>query len=128
MKKYVDWMIIAGLTLIVLVVIVAQYKTKLMTYKPWHSNQVAITKISVISGHEFDLTLVDGRRILGHLKITTSKEATKKVVDLFNSITNPVVVLLEKKDNDWVIEIEVSQKGNTVKLTDWLKQQKLVFE
>lgn len=127
-KKIIDLGVLGIVLLLSFVIVFVRSNTNRSFSIFPTDDRCSIQRISVISGHEYDLNLVDGRRILGHLPIQTSKDATKKVIGFLNSITNPVVTLKEKKDTYWIVEIEVSQKGDTVKMTDWLRQQKLVFE
>jgi 16S rRNA U1498 N3-methylase RsmE len=81
--------------------------------------------IRVIQGHEFDLTLTNGRRIHAVLSVKTPKESKDKVVAHINKSTNPKVILYEQlKEGTWVVDLVFSQGS----LTGWLHKEKLVWE
>lgn len=95
-------------------------------------NPIKITKVDVIKGHEFDLTLQDGRVIHALLSIESIKDCKSKVVELFASSTDPKVVLLTKKDNNWVVQVYLTIKDDKneeieVSLNEWLKQKNLIY-
>lgn len=97
------------------------------------NHPVKVSQIHVIHGHEFDLTLEDQRRIHALLVIKTPIEAKSRVLELLNKSSNPCVVLKEKKDDVWVVDLYVTTKdieNNQVEvdLTTWLRDKKLVFE
>lgn len=94
---------------------------------PLVKQRVAVQRIRVISGHEFDVTLRDGRRIHGRLPVDTPLEATKEVVKLINSSTDPEVVLLNRENELWLIEIHLTVNGKKIRLVDWLSQNNLIW-
>jgi thiamine monophosphate kinase len=123
---------------LVLVVLVAVVVLGIFAYS--HKNKVITTpllhrfqsltqetheavRIIVISGHEFDLTLTDGRRVYAKLQVQTPQEAKHKVVAYINQSKNPVVVVYEK-GNEWTVDL-VFESGS---LTNWLRTQQLVWE
>lgn len=89
---------------------------------------VDVQHIIVLSGHEYDLKLADGRRIKGVLEVVTPIEATEKVVRFLNTVTKPKVVLLSQMPTGpWIIRLYVNSNGETVEMVSWLKAQKLVW-
>lgn len=96
-----------------------------------------VKRIEVISGHEFDLKLEDGRRIYGHLSIMTPREAKGRVVRLLNNVSNPRVVVKSRGNPEdvafrtptlWTIDIFLAVNGEEIMLSKWLKKQGLVLQ
>lgn len=93
--------------------------------------EIAVKKVAVLQGHEFDITLSDDRRIHAILAIQTPPEAKEKVVKFLNHSVKPRCVVLEKNSGAWTIDLIVEQSmmsESAQSLTDWLRQQKLVWE
>jgi len=95
-------------------------------------NPIEIVKVDVIKGHEFDLTLKDGRIIHALLSVESVKDCRSKVVDLFAKSTDPKVILSEKKANYWIVEVYLTIKDDKneeieVSLNEWLKQKNLIY-
>jgi hypothetical protein len=94
---------------------------------PVITGTLAIKRIRVISGHEFDITLEDGKRMKGQLEVVTptgaGSEVTKKVTDLINSAVNPKVVLLREGK----VDILLTVNNKELSLSKWLKDNKLVW-
>lgn len=93
---------------------------------------IKIVKVDVIKGHEFDLTLQDGRIIHALLYVESLKDCKSKVVALFAKATDPKAVLLEKKGNSWIVEVYLTIKDDKneeieVSLDEWLKQKNLIY-
>lgn len=95
-------------------------------------NPIPILKIDVIKGHEFDLTLSDGRIIHALLSVESIRNSKSKVIDLLSISTDPKVILLNKKDNFWIVEIYLTIKDSKneeieISINEWLKQKNLVY-
>lgn len=93
---------------------------------------VDIIKINVIKGHEFEITLKDGRIIHGILNVESIKGSEKQVINLLSNSNNPKVILLEKNSNIWTVQIYITTKGLNnsniqVDLSEWLRQKKLIY-
>jgi hypothetical protein len=109
-------------------VVVLNQRTSKTVSLPINAEEHSVVRIHVLTGHEFDLLLKDGKRIKGKLRVVTPIEATKKVVQLLNRSTNPKVILLEKQDHWWEIELKFKVDGNEMILSEWLIDNRLVWE
>lgn len=87
-----------------------------------------IQKIGVLVGSSFDLLLRDGRRIKGQLERPFPSEAKEEIVNLANISRYPRVVMYEKKDDVWLVDLVFEVNGEDVKLSKWLEAQGLVFQ
>lgn len=93
--------------------------------------KISIKKIIVISANSFDLTLKDqeNTRVLTRLKVNVADEAKQKLIDLFNTISNPQVQLLEKQaDGKWAVEIFFTIDEQEQNLVSWLESKNLVYK
>lgn len=125
------WMLLAAVVLLSSLIFVAYESNKEPAVK---NNPVAqifrmnqefeIRKITVLQGHEFDLTLVDGRRVHAKLSINTPPEARRKVVEHINKSRHPRCVVLDRASDYWTVDL-LFEAGS---LTDWLQQQNLVWD
>lgn len=88
------------------------------------NEEFKVRKITVLQGHEFDLTFVDGRRVHARLPINTPPEAKHKVVEYINNSRNPRCVVLDRSAEAWTVDL-LFDAGS---LTDWLRQQNLVWD
>lgn len=89
-----------------------------------------IKKIKVISGHEYEITYAIQDRdicIEGKLPIKTKIESKIKVISLLNSITNPRLLIISKNNDFCIIEIIFQQNDKDVKISEWLKYNKLAY-
>lgn len=87
-----------------------------------------VKHIGVISGHEFDLKLEDGRRVHALLDVKTAPEAKEHVVRVLNNARSPRIRLIEKNGSDWRVELYVKIDGQEVNFVSWLRQMDLVWE
>jgi len=87
-----------------------------------------ITKIGVLNGHEFDLELENGERVHAVLTVDSTPEATEEVIKLINKSINPRIVVLDKRDNLWVIELHLTVREIEFKLSDWLVDRNMIWE
>jgi len=93
--------------------------------------KISIKKIIIISANSFDLTLKDqeNTRVLTRLKVNVADEAKQKLIDLFNTISNPQVQLLEKQaDGKWSVEIFFTIDQQEQNLVSWLESKNLVYK
>lgn len=93
--------------------------------------KISIKKIIIISANSFDLTLKDqeNTRVLTRLKVNVADEAKQKLIDLFNTISNPQVQLLEKQaDGKWAVEIFFTIDQQEQNLVSWLESKNLVYK
>jgi len=92
---------------------------------------VKILKVDVIKGHEFDLTLEDGKIIRALLSVESVKDSKNKVIEIFANSTDPKVILIKKENNFWIVEIYLTFKNENkeieVSLNEWLKQKNLIY-
>jgi hypothetical protein len=93
---------------------------------------VAVEKIRVITGSEFDISLINGKRIHGVLETYAptgqGEEVSKAVEDLINHSENPRVKLLSKDREVWKIEMYLKVDGKNVVLSDWLKNNQMTWK
>lgn len=81
--------------------------------------------VRVVSGHEFDVTIQDGRLMHVKLAVTTPVEAKRAVVWFLHDVNKqPAKLVVDKKNK--AADLLVKVEGN-VSLTSWLKCKKLVF-
>jgi hypothetical protein len=92
------------------------------------SESHSIVRIHPLTGHEYDLLLKDGRRVLARLRVITTPEARKKVIELINSSKNPRVELIHKEADTWEAEIYLMFNGTEISLTEWLQKNHLTWE
>jgi hypothetical protein len=89
-----------------------------------------VKRVTVNSGCVFDIMIDDVllSRIMGRLSVKTATEAKKKVIDLLNNCTKPRIVLKNKDvDGIWVLDLYLTIDGSELNLTNWLKDNKLVY-
>lgn len=90
-----------------------------------------VSKITVLRGDSFDVTLKDGNdsRILAKLPVMAVENSKGKVIDVLNHSTKPRVVLRDKQsDGRWMIDLFFEQDGKEINLSDWLASNKLVYK
>lgn len=95
--------------------------------------KIAIKRIRVISGHEFDILLENKKRIHGQLRVVTptgpGSEAARKVTALLNSCTDPKVEMFESNDDFlWKVELYFKVNKEDVVLSEWLRRNGLIWE
>jgi hypothetical protein len=92
----------------------------------------SIEKIRVIAGNEFDIWTVNGERIHGFLEVNTpdgtGSEVAGAVQKLLNQCENPIVKLLRKDGEAWKVEIYLKVSGQDVILSDYLKQNSMIWK
>ena len=93
----------------------------------------AVSKIRVIAGNEFDIWTVSGERIHGFLEVDTpsgtGSEVAGAVQKLFNECQNPMVKILRKdKDDAWKVELYLQVSGQTVILSEYLRQNSMIWK
>lgn len=92
-----------------------------------------ITRIQVLSGHEYDLSLEDGRRIKASLNVFSTPESKELMVHFLNRSSNPKVILEKEDGNLWYVSIYVTVRNAVgqdveINLARWLKEKNLVYD
>ena len=124
-KKGRTWLI--GVVVVLGVALVLLYNAKSLPLPGlseifYESHEVR--KIQVLQGHEFDVLLVDGKRIHAYLKIKTPPEARDRVIVFINHSTCPKMIMYKQEQNGWIVDLTFSEGS----LTDWLVREGLVWE
>lgn len=115
-----------------------QYKTG--AFEPKHEPAVeqmlgqsyAIEYIEPLGGNEFDIRMETGMRIHAFLEVDAPPRTQKEVVQLLSTVTNPVVILIDKDEEDqhWLVDVlftDTTGRQN-VSLTATLQASKSVWE
>jgi len=89
--------------------------------------QIRILTIRVISGSEFDLTLIDKRRVHVELGVETTPDAKSKVVEMCSNSSHPRVILKKKESDHWIADLFFTLDESEINLTEWLKQKQLTY-
>jgi hypothetical protein len=133
-------LLILGLWLLIVLILylkVQQTNQKTPFFKENENSQITagnksydVKRVTVNSGCVFDIMIDDVllSRIMGRLSVKTATEAKKKVIDLLNNCTKPRIVLKNKDvDGIWVLDLYLTIDGSELNLTNWLKDNKLVY-
>lgn len=93
----------------------------------------SVTEITVLAGNEFDLKLENGKRIHAKLVVNTVPDAKYRVINYLNETQKPRVVILGKQGDTWMVDLHVRMESQAslwkeVSLTNWLKENELVWE
>lgn len=96
-------------------------------------NPIGVQKINVLNGDEFELILDNQQKIHAVLDVRTTPSAKPRVVELFNKITKPRIILKHQQNDTWVVQFYVTTpdlSGNLVEvsLSKWLTEKKLIYE
>lgn len=86
-----------------------------------------IESVRVQQPHEFEIKIYDVGWIKGQLREKAPMLARKPVIELFNNATDPKVILVEKVDNTWLIDIKLTVNAKEIDLVSWLKEQGFLF-
>jgi len=106
----------------------SQQPVSIITSPPEINLSYQITKIEIVSGDEFYLKLDDGRSIKAHLEVDTLPGTKSKVIGLLNDSKLPRVKIRRKDQDGWLVDIFLSQNGQEISLSDWLRLNKMVLE
>jgi hypothetical protein len=88
-----------------------------------------ISRIIVLRGDAFDITLKNESRVLVRLSVAATENARGKVLDLLNHSTNPRAKLIERQpDGRWTIDLLFVYQGNETDLAKWLETNNLVYQ
>ena len=126
--KYLNYL------LIVLFLLFAGCRHPLVMPRPIETCDVANDGIYVFpdSGSEFGISLKDGRRLHCLLSIKTSRGAHDEVVRFINQSQSPQVIIYDKKDDGWLVDLRLIQCTGTacrpISLTQWLREKQLAWE
>jgi hypothetical protein len=129
---------VLGLWLLIAIVLLLRTKSQDEVINPINNNSIVeanknyeIKKITVFDANTFDITLKDDllKRISACLSVKSSLDSKKKIIELFNHAQNPVVSLKQKNsDGKWLVEIFLDHDGKKVQMTEWLKNNNLVYQ
>jgi hypothetical protein len=122
------FLIIANLLLAIFFIFAINNRSEDLIVNPSIAEHYPISRIRVIQGHDFDITLKNGNRIRANLRYATAPEAQQEVVEFFNSSLNPNVVLYEKLDHIWIVDIKAVHSGKEMGLLGWLRAKNLVWD
>ncbi len=87
-----------------------------------------VRRIQVIEGHVFDITLINGRRIEGRLDVVTPPQAVNRVIEILNKSRDPHVYIITRENYGWKVKMSLSIGDHRIFLSDWLRQQGLVWD
>lgn len=143
-RKRVFELVIIGLWLMIAIIMAIRYNQNYFDALPMpekltmpavpesqKGKEFDIRKVIVLNGDTFDLTLKDdgSTRILGKLNVLSTANAKEEVVDLFNHVSSPKVVLREKQlDGRWIVDIFVIKDNQKINLSEWLVSNNLVYK
>ena len=103
------------------------YQTPFVIDGLQEGKEYKVETVRVQKGHEFEIKIYDVGWIKGVLSKKTPVLSRKPVLELINSSTNPRVILIERLDNHWTVDIKLTEDGQEVDLISWLKNQGLLF-
>jgi len=89
-----------------------------------------IKQIKIISTDRYEVTFLSKDEFVcidGHLNCKIKSGSKNKVINLLNSIECPMLLIIDKNDFDYTIEIIFKQNGKDIKFSEWLKYNKLVY-
>ena len=121
------FLIIANLLLAIFFIFVINNRSEDLIVNPSIPKYYPISRIRVIQGHDFDITLRNGKRIRANLRYATAPEAQQEVVTFLNSSLSPNIILHEKSDHIWIVDIKAIYNGKEMELLEWLKAKNLVW-
>lgn len=92
----------------------------------------SISRINVLSGDEFDITLSDSRRVHAVLDVKATPEAKEKVKSFISKCTNPKVLLKNKQKDVWVVQMyftTIDKQGRFIEvdLSKWIQNKNLAY-
>lgn len=94
-------------------------------------NTYKIKKISVIESNSFDITFLDQDkkvvRILAKIAVKPTSEAREAIINLLNNIKQPEIVVLDKNEMNYLVEIYFNNYEKKSSLTEWLTEQNLLY-
>lgn len=120
-------LLLASVFVLSILLAAAYWQRRGTVLPPIFHEQAAVQKITVLQGHEFDITF-NGRRIHAYLKVKTPPNAKEKVVLLLNKARKPQVIVYEKRESGWIVDLVFDYGGSNTSLTTWLRDNKLVWE
>jgi len=130
------WFLVAAIVGLGALLYSAYNKDKQSIHNPIASilpfkSEYNVRKITVLQGHEFDITLEDGRRVLARLSIKTPPQAKQKVVSFISHSRKPRCVVLDKNSDFWTVDLlveDVRMSNSNQSVTEWLRQQNLAWD
>ena len=126
-------LIILGLWLFIAITITVDYKIKNKISQSYSlalqpNKEIEIKNISVINNNSFDIVLKDKSRIIVSLPLSLKEESKRKVLDLLSEVSNPRVILYNKKKNgQWTANLKFFLQNKEISLEEWLEKNDLVM-
>lgn len=94
-------------------------------------NTYKIKKISVIDSNSYDITFFDQNknvvRILARLAVKPTSDARDAIITLLNNIKQPEIVIIDKNELNYLVEIYFNNYEKKSSLTEWLSEQNLLY-
>jgi hypothetical protein len=95
-------------------------------------NTYKIKKISIIESNSFDITFLDENRknvrILARIAASPTSEAREAILKLLNNIKQPEIVILDKNQVNYLVEIYFNISEKKSSLTEWLSEQNFLYD
>ena len=90
-------------------------------------SEFSIKSCRVIDGFRFSILLENDRWINAQLNVATKVDATKKVVEILELSSVPIVILKRKIDDYWIVDIRLTLDSKVVMLGNLLRELNLVI-
>ena len=135
-RSFILKMVILGLWLLIACLLYAHYSQDNKKAVPIPdkiedgtiSRKFDVSKIVVLSGSTFEITLKNDVKFLGKFLFATSSDTKNVMINLFNHSTKPEVFIHKKQpDGYWSVDIYVNKDGEQIDVSEYLKTQKLIY-
>jgi len=90
-------------------------------------SEFLIKSCHVIDGFRFSILLENNQWINTRLNVVTKVDATKKVIEILELSSTPIVILKRKIDDYWVVDIRLTLDSKVVMLGDLLRELNLAI-
>lgn len=92
--------------------------------------QLNVLACKVIDGYRFGLILEGDNLIEAHLPVATKESATTTVVEWLNEVNSvpPIVTLIRKVDNYWIVRLVLIKNGSKIDMVDALQSKGLLLK
>lgn len=81
----------------------------------------------VYDGMTFNVSLENRQNCEIKLKSFIKEEATKEIIDILKTASNPSVILRRKIDNYWIVDFNLTIQGKRTTLIEWLGSKNLLL-